>query len=355
MPAIEVLASAERRRAEPEFGETANGTPIKIPAIMKTAIIEKLRKDGLDVHRCAPGSDGNCYYLVSVRRDHDYGDKDGRVFKAIRETPAGGLETGASLAFFVSGTAQATARLQGLMGDFDAFVVKSGLARLRGLLAGDLTDPPMVDVTLTTDDPEKEFVSPTEPNPLAEQRDLRLQILRVLTDLHNAGSKRVTKDELLDRLCTDVALVDRVLNILAKQKFADGALTNGMKLTSAGFLEAEKTIGPPPASPEPQPTPVPTETEPQPLKARLEDRVVLSGEIRPVSLEQFEPSREALEKLIEEWGGLYPAGDVPEDPGNKTELPISRETYDLVLALGGIHPGPTQGARPAARNPRLVQ
>lgn len=140
--------------------------------------------------------------------------------------------------------------------------------------------------------------------------------------------------------------MDRVLNILAEQKFVDGALTKTMKLTPAGFLEAEKTIAPAPASPTPQPTTEQHEdaTEDEvaldlpesktiPLKARPEDKTLLSGEIRPVSPEQFAPSREALEKFIEEWSSFYPTDDTPEDPGNKTELPISREAYDLVLAL----------------------
>ena len=80
---------------------------------MKTSIYEKLREEGYNVHRCAPGSDGNCYYLISERRDWDYGDKNGRIFKAVRETPAGDLEFGATLAFFVSRSAQAADRPAG--------------------------------------------------------------------------------------------------------------------------------------------------------------------------------------------------------------------------------------------------
>jgi len=56
---------------------------------MKTSIYNRLLEDGHDVHRCASGSDGTCYYLISQRCDRDYGDKDGRIFKAVRETPTG--------------------------------------------------------------------------------------------------------------------------------------------------------------------------------------------------------------------------------------------------------------------------
>ena len=113
---------------------------------MKASIYEKLREEGYDVHRCAPGSDGNCYYLISERRDWDYGDKDGRIFKAVRETPTGDLEFRATLAFFVSRSAQATAKIKGLMGDFESFVKNAGVARLRELLKGDLSSTPHQDI-----------------------------------------------------------------------------------------------------------------------------------------------------------------------------------------------------------------
>lgn len=340
------MASLPRRRAEPELGETANGTPIKIPTIMKTAIYEKLRQDGFYVHRCAPGSDGICYYLVSERHDRDYEDKDGRIFRAFRETTMGDLEIGATLGFYVSGTAQAAQRSRVLMGDFDAFVAKAGVARLRALLNGDLSEAPHVDVELNSDSPDEDFTLPPEPDLLVEQRELRLQIPRILAELHGAGKKRVTKNELLNHLCTDIRVVDRVLNILAERKIVNGALTNSMKLTTAGYLEAEKTIAPPvpPADSQPLPDQVDVaetdeavpdlaKSELPPLRARPEDRVPLSGVVLPVTPEQFEPSREALEKLIEEWGAFYPQDNAPDDPGNKTEIPIVKDTYDLVLAL----------------------
>lgn len=223
---------------------------------MKTSIYEKLREEGYNVHRCAPGSDGNCYYLISERRDRDYGDKDGRIFKAVRETPAGDLEFGATLAFFVSRTAQAVAKTKGLMGDFERFVENAGVARLRELLKGDLSSTPHQDIELNSRSPDEAFTLPAEPDPLAEQRDLRFKILRILAEKHSAGSKRVSKDALLEELCTNIDWVDRALVILGEQKFVDGVLRGQMKLLPAGFLEAEKTIPQPAAVVAPAPEPV---------------------------------------------------------------------------------------------------
>ena len=223
---------------------------------MKTSIYEKLREEGQDVHRCAPGSDGNCYYLISQRRDRDYKDKDGRIFKAVRETPAGNLEIGATLAFFVSRTAQATAKTKALMGDFESFLVKAGVAHLRELLEGDLSGTPHRDIELHSRSPDDAFIVPAEPDPLAELRDLRFRILRILAEKHSAGSKRISKDALLEQLCTNIDWVNRALVILEKQKFVDGALRGEMKLLPAGYLEAEKTIPQPAAVVTPVPEPV---------------------------------------------------------------------------------------------------
>ncbi len=223
---------------------------------MKTSIYEKLREEGYDVHRCAPGSDGNCYYLISERRARDYGDKDGRIFKAVRETPTGDLEFGATLAFFVSRTAQAAAKTKGLMGDFESFVENAGVVHLRELLKGDLSSTPHQDIELHSRSPDEVFTLPAEPDPLAEQRDLRFKILRILAEKHSAGSKRVSKDALLEKLCTNIGWVDRALVILGEQKFVDGVLRGEMKLLPAGYLEAEKTIPQPAAVVAPAPEPV---------------------------------------------------------------------------------------------------
>ncbi len=209
---------------------------------MKASIYEKLREEGYDVHRCAPGSDGNCYYLISERRDWDYGDKDGRIFKAVRETPTGDLESGATLAFFVSRSAQATAKIKGLMGDFESFVENAGVASIRELLKGDLSSTPHQDIELNSRSPDEAFTLPAEPYPLAEQRDLRFKILRILAEKHSAGSKRVSKDALLEELCTNIDWVDKALVILGEKKFVDGALRGDMKLLTDGYLETEKTI-----------------------------------------------------------------------------------------------------------------
>ena len=223
---------------------------------MKTLISEKLREEGYDVHRCAPGSDGNCYYLFSERRARDYGDKDGRIFKAVRETPAGDLEFGATLAFFVSRSAQAAAKTKGLMGDFESFVAKAGVAHLLELLKRDLSSTPHRDIELNSRSPDEAFALPAEPHPLVEQRDLRFTILRVLAEKHSAGLKRVSKDALLEELCTNIDWVDRALVILGEQNFVDGALRGNMKLLPAGYLEAEKMISQPAAVVAPAPEPV---------------------------------------------------------------------------------------------------
>lgn len=211
---------------------------------MKSSIYRQLQDEGNDVHRCAPGSDGNCYYLISRRRDRDYGDKDGRVFEAVRETPDGNLVPGVTLGFFVSETALSTARAEALIGDFESFLVKAGVAHLREMLKGDLSDTPHQDIELNSRSPDEAFVFPVEPDPLTEQRDLRLSILGNLYEMHSAGVKRVSKDMLLEKLCTQPDWVDRALNILTEQKFVDGALRGEMKLLPAGYLEADKQIIP---------------------------------------------------------------------------------------------------------------
>lgn len=209
---------------------------------MKASIYEQLRQDDYDVHRCMPGSDGNCYYLISKRGVRDYGDKNGRIFKAVRETPFGDMEIGATLGLFVSRTAQAAARTKSLMGDFDDFVKKAGVAQLCELLQGDLSGTLRRDIELNSRSPKEAFVPPVEPDPLAEQQDLRFKILRILAEKHSAGLKRVSKDDLLEELCTNLDWVDRALVILREEKLVDGVLRGEMKLLPAGHLEAEKTI-----------------------------------------------------------------------------------------------------------------
>lgn len=211
---------------------------------MKLSIYRQLQEEGNDVHRCAPGSDGNCYYLISRRRDRDYGDKDGRVFKAVREAPGGNLVPGATLAFFVSETALSMASVEGLIGDIEGFVVNAGVAHLREMLNGDLSDTPHKDIELNSQSPNEAFAFPAEPNPLAEQRDLRLTILGKLYEMHSGGMKRVSKDALLEELCTQPDWVDRALNILTEQELVNGALHGEMKLLPAGYLEADKQIIP---------------------------------------------------------------------------------------------------------------
>ena len=254
---------------------------------MKTSIYEKLREEGYDVHRCAPGSDSNCYYLVSHRRDRDYKDKDGRIFKAVRETPAGNLEIGATLAFFVSRSAQATAKTKALMGDFESFLVKAGVAHLRELLEGDLSGTPHRDIELHSRSPDDAFIVPAEPDPLAELRDLRFRILRILAEKHSAGSKRVSKDALLEELCTNIDWVDRVLGIVERQKYVDGALRGEMKLLPAGYLEAEKTL--------PQPAPA---VAPKPEPVRDEDAPTTAAAEAPENAAVEETARHAFDLFI---------------------------------------------------------
>ncbi len=343
---------------------------------MKTSIIEDLRQEGYDFHRCAPGEDGLCYYLVSERRGRDYGDKDGRIFKAICETPSGSLSIASTLGFFVSGTAQATQRTRALIGDFDSYVIKAGLAHLRVLVdtyfEGGLRAS-RKDIELTSNSPIEDFTPPAEPNPLAEQRDLRLQIVGGLALLHSMGKKRVSKDALLEKLCTDPAWVDRALTILGDEKLVDGALRGEMKLTPKGFLEAEKTITSP-APPGDSASPhfddadfeVPAEAmatpaqddqaiKPEPLRARPEDKIILSGATRPVTPAQLAPSREALENFIDEWGGFYPDDNVPVDPGNKKGLPIDKETYDLSVGPGAVILSHAPSTRLASGNTRPLR
>lgn len=321
---------------------------------MKTSIIEELRQEGFDFHRCVPSEDGLCYYLVSERHDRDLGDKDGRIFQAICETPSGNTSISSTLGFFVSGTAKASQRTKAFIGDFDSYVIKAGLAHLRILLDTFAEDGRRVsqkDMLLHSDSAKEDFAIPPGPDPLAEQRALRLQIIRVLALLHSAGTKRVSKDALLGQLCTDPAWVDRALTILADEKLVNGALTDNMKLSPQGFLEAEKANPSPSPQSESASPPFdiddfeePAETmqtpaqddrasKPEPLRAQPEDKIILSGVVRPVTPAQLAPSRVAIRNFIDEWEGFYPNNDVPADPGNKKELPFNKETYDLILAL----------------------
>lgn len=214
---------------------------------MRQSTFEHLQKVGYDVHRCALGSDGNCYYLVSQRVDRNYGDKDGRLFKAYREVGEGQFEIGASLAFFVSRSAKGTQRFKDLMGDFDTFLKTVGSTHLLILLQRDLSTVPNEEIVLTTGSPDDAFTVPAQSDPLSEMRDVRFQILRILAEKHGAGIKRVTKEALLEKLCTNIGWVDKALVILEEEKFLDGAFRGEMKLLTAGYLEAEKTI--------PQPAP----------------------------------------------------------------------------------------------------
>lgn len=207
---------------------------------MKLSIIQHLRNESYEVHGCAPRSDGKCYYLISLRDDRDYGDKDGRRFKAVRETLSGSLEFGATLAFFVSRSALRTARVKGLIGEFEKFLIEAGVGHLCEMLKGDLSGTPHKDIELNSNSPDKAFEIPVELDPLTEQRNLRFNILGVLAKKHSAGEKLVTKASLFEDLCTHPNWVVTALNILTYQKLIDEGLRGEIKLLPAGFLEAEE-------------------------------------------------------------------------------------------------------------------
>ena len=223
---------------------------------MRTSILNSLQERGFDVHGCSSGSDGDCHYLVSERQNQDYGDKDGRVFKAFKETPAGDLRISATLAFFVTRTAQSTSRTRALIGDFEAYLIKAGLVRIRQLLRGDISEAPIQEIVLGSRSPDKDFTIGPEQDPLVEQRNLRHQILRILAEKQSGGLTCVPTDLLLEELCTRIDWVERALTILNEQKFITGNVRGELTLLPAGFLEAERaTIG---ASSSDNPVPAPT-------------------------------------------------------------------------------------------------
>lgn len=215
---------------------------------MKISIQTRLQKLGYEFHQCAAGSDGNCYYLVSKEFDRDYGDKNGRIFKAFRESSTGELEIGAKLALSVSRSAQSTSRTSNLMGDFEIFVRNAGNTKILKLLECDLSETTFQDIQLHSRSPEADFATTSKINTIDELRRLRFEILRILAEKHSAGSKRVSKDSLLEDLCTNFDWVDKALIILHEQKHVDGVLRGNMKLLPSGYLEAEKSLDQPTAN-----------------------------------------------------------------------------------------------------------
>ncbi len=192
---------------------------------------------------CYRSTHGECYFVGGRVENKDYGDKEGYRLDAWKEAPGRHrLVHAATLFFFVSRSALATARIRQLLDAEPTLLKQLALGRIKRMLdTGNMKN----EILLTTESPETDFeIDDPSGDPLIGQQNLRAEILRELALRHSKGEKAIRYEIVRDQLCATDDWIQRALRLLDAQKFISGTFDGNLRLTDEGYLAAENVLPP---------------------------------------------------------------------------------------------------------------
>jgi hypothetical protein len=217
---------------------------------MKPEIIDEIRRDGLEFMGCYRGTNQICYFLAGRVENKDYGDKEGYRLDAWKASQGPNLlEHAATLLFFVSRSALATARTKERLAAQPDLLKQLAIAHIKRMLDDGTNHR---EIVLTSDASDTEFdINDPSGDPLIAQRRLRDEVVRDLAVRHARGERTIRYESLRDRLCANEDWIQRAVRLLGKQNLVTGLSDGNLRLTDDGHLAAEDIVPLAPSAPIP--------------------------------------------------------------------------------------------------------
>ena len=198
-----------------------------------------LAEGGFETHGRARGRSGACYVVASRRDTSDYGDKEARVFVGVNVRAPD--RDRIRLKFSVSGTALASGWVRTLIDDQEKFLLQAGLVRFRKLLLENDQPGRSEEVLLTSRSAPEDFQMDDPADLRAEVSRVQRELLELLWQHRHRGRKRTAKRAIEDHVCSELSIVDSILDSFEQRRYIVGAYgTSGIKITVAGETELER-------------------------------------------------------------------------------------------------------------------